>query len=976
MTDGDARSFFTRGSAPITAPVLALLFLLFATAPTAAQQTGAVSGTVRASSTGTPLNGAQVVVEGTGIGSLTGDDGSFTLRQVPSGEQSIAVRMVGYGNQSRTVNVSAGQTATVDFRLSVSAVSMEEIVVTGQAGEVERRELGVDVASLDASEVAENTNPQNIGELIGSNLPGVRSASSVGGVGTAQTLRVRGTTSFRLGQRPVVYIDGVRVDTNADTWGWMSGVTCCFFAGGAAPDRLNDLDPSNIERIEILKGASAATLYGSEASNGVIQIFTKSGRTSQPPSFNLQVTTGLNRLRPNLRTRLYPQFEGPDGFQAWDANEKLIETGRIYGFDLSARGGAQDVTYYFAGGYSYEQGSLQPNDQKKANLRVNLSWIPSELWRFEVRSAYNRNDIHELQSGNNWMSMMQATVGNPRQATQECPYGEPWVCTTDIRETETGSNASRWTGGFTGMWRPLDDMSHRLALGLDYGTEQKQRILPYGNFYVYLGEVGEKNIGYREFQTYTADYLGQYSLDVSDDFQSEVSWGVQGFWEMSRNSMATGKEFAGPGVTTVSGGSRTIADEAFRETINVGLFGQNRFSFWDKLFLTVGFRVDGNSAFGEDFGLEEYPKADMAYHISREGFIPGWISNLKLRGAIGQSGKFPGPFTRFRTFTPLTVQTDQPGVVPLNPGNRDLQPERTTEYELGFDAGLFDDRLGINVTAHRARTTDALLEVPLPPSRGFPQPQIQNAGEVVNRGLEVGVEGTAISTEDLTWSSQLNLNWSDNEIGDLGAAATDGRLGSFRQGFPVNSVWAYAIQDYDPDTQQFTRTDTAIYHGPQLPTFEASLSQTLRLGSFRLYGQIAAESGAVFGNGGRAYAIRFRTGDEYLQTLDGLGTDDPTATTTTDSLYNRMTLVTPVDSRDNIRLRNVSIAYQIPDQISRKVGMEGTSLTLSGSNLHWWDDCHCRHPNMQYQGGDTQSFSGFLAAPPARRVTLELQTSF
>lgn len=967
-----------------------------------AQATGGVAGTVVDAVSRQTLSGAQITVEGTGRGSLSDGRGRFVINQVPTGAQTLRVTYIGYGTQTKAITVTAGAGVAVAFELQISAVALDEVMVTGTAGNVERRKVGSSMASMNVEQVRESVPIADFGSALQARIPGVRSIGVVGGVGAGRALQIRGNNSFTLDQRPVVYIDGVRVNTYQLEWGWMAQAACCAFSGGAGEDRLSDLNPDEIERIEVLKGAAAATLYGSEASNGVIQIFTKRGRSNSRPQFTMNVNYGVNRLRENIQTTLNPRFKGPQGFQAWDANEHLIESGPIQGVDLSAQGGGEDVTYFVAGAFNYEEGSVKPNWQKRGNLRMNLRWVASNEWTFAINTAYSRNRILSLQSGNNWMSLLgNAVLGNPRKATDKQPYGEPWIAVSSIKKVDTFDDANRFTAGMTATYQPYSWFTNKITVGMDNVDEEKSRMMPFGEFYTYVGTVGERNLGYRRSSTWTADYLGTMNFTPMEDLTSELSFGAQGFWEKASNQMATGRGFAGPGVTVVSGGSTTFGAESFVETINVGMFAQNRFSFWDKLFATVGLRVDGNSAFGTNYGLKKYPKVDLAYQISREGFLPSVISNLKLRGALGQAGKFPGAFDQFQTYSAQSVLNDLAGVSPYNPGNADLRPETTTEAEVGFDAGLFEDKVGLTFTYYRAKTTDALLEVNRPPSEGFPQRRLENAGVIQNKGWEATLNVTPVNTSALRWSVDLNLDGNENKILDLGPQAvwqkvqrweggdwrTGGKvvtdsvriLGLHYEGYPVRSQWTREITAWDPVKKVHTRSTLNFYEGRPLPNFNASLANTFTFGAFRVYGLVSMQRGSTFSNSDRPYRARQGAGDEYLGLFDFNKLDaqgNPSNTAVADSLLNYFTLTSPYDSRDNFRLREVSVSCTVPGGISDRVGLGRTVVTLSGQNLMWWDDCNCMDPDMNYLGGNTLGQSGFLAMPQSRKLLLSIRTSF
>ncbi|UCC25336.1 MAG: carboxypeptidase-like regulatory domain-containing protein, partial [Gemmatimonadales bacterium] len=464
------------------AGALGALGLAVALSPLAlSAQTGNVTGRVVDATTGQPVNGAQVSIVGTSQGSLSNANGRYVITRVPTGTVTVQVVSVGYATETMDVTVASGQTAVADFELNVSAVALDEIVVTGTAGAVERRKIGVSLASVDVSDITEAQPITGFGQVLEGRVPGLRSIGTVGGVGTTRELRIRGTDSFSLNQRPIIYIDGVRVDGYGGEWGSGTGgsTTCCAFSGGAGEDRLSDLNPDEIDRVEVIKGPAAATLYGSEASGGVIQIFTKRGRANSPASFSLTSTLGFNRHRENFPTheRSRRQITGPDGFVAWDPNETLIENGLINSYDLTVDGGGENITYFVAGGFAYEEGSVKPNDQTRGNLRVNLNWTVGDNLTVGVTSGYVRNRIYSLQSGNNWLGIYtNALLSNPRNATEEEPYGGGLdVNVEDAQAIETYSDADRWTGAVTLNYNMRPNFTHKATVGLDAVNDQKTR---------------------------------------------------------------------------------------------------------------------------------------------------------------------------------------------------------------------------------------------------------------------------------------------------------------------------------------------------------------------------------------------------------------------------------------------------------------------------------------------------------------------
>jgi TonB-dependent SusC/RagA subfamily outer membrane receptor len=960
------------------------LLALLAVPAAAGAQTGSITGQARDRTTGEPLNGVQVSVEGTSLGGLSDARGRYLIQNVPAGQHTLNAVYIGYRTEQQAVTVTAGGTASANFEMGVSAVSLDEVIVTGTAGAVERRQLGATVASVDVSRVQDQVPVADISSVLSSRVAGLRSINTTGGAGAGKDLRIRGTSSLTLGQRPVIYVDGVRVDNSATEWGSFGGGACCSFSGGAGEDRLSDINPNDIDRIEIIKGAAAGTLYGSEATNGVIQIFTKKGRSDSAPRWSVSATTGFSRLRENIGTKLYPNFAGPDGFAAWDANEHLIENGPYQALDVTVQGGGNSVTYFVSGGYMNEEGSIQPNYARRGTMRVNLSWLPSQKLSFDVNSAFTKAKINSLQSGNNWTALYgNAVLGNPLTATTDKPYGEPWVAVSAIKAMETFDNVDRWTGGVTMNYAMTPSLTHRVQFGLDAVNEEKTRLFPFGYNYGPAGVVdGEKNLLYRSSPTVTADYLGSLDFGITEGLSSRLSVGAQGFWVKERRNTAIGKGFAGPGVSTVDAAKLTFGAERFEEEVQVGVFGQNRFAWQDKLFLTTGLRVDGNSAFGDQYGFQLYPNVQLAYSMSDESWVPDFFSDLRVRGAVGTSGLAPGAFDKFLTFEPFTALDDQSAVRADEAGNDDLAPEKTTEYEVGFDAGVLNGRLGLEFTAYRRDIRDLIATVEVAPSQEFGDAANSNIGSVRDEGLEVTLRATAIESGTLRWTTDLRFDTNRNEITDLGTEGGEKVmvLGSRtaggnqrRVGYPVLNFWQRPLTGYDPATRTHTRGDTAVYSGQALPKWNLSFGNQLAFGPFVLYGLVSAEKGAIFNNSDRPFRIQQDAGDEYLSTLDAQGN----TTAMTDSLDNYYRTFPAYDKRDNVRIREVTLGYLLPEVFSGRLGLGRTTLTLAAKNVHWWDDCNCEDPNMNYLGGSSFSQgSGFLATPAPRQFLLTVRTSF
>jgi len=963
-----------RASANRTALALGFILLTIG-APRAFAQSGTIVGSVTDRGTGQPLDAARAQIVGSTAGAASDARGRFVLRTVAPGTYSVRVARIGFRPEVASVTVTAGDSARVSVALLPSAVELEQVVVTGTGGAVEKKVLGAPIGIIDPGKLQQLSTVPDVGSVLMAQVAGLRSIDNGGGAGAAKDLRIRGLGSFSLSQRPAVYIDGVKVDTKAVDWSSaMPNQGCCNFNGGVGEDRLSDLNPDDIEHIEVLKGPAAATLYGSDATNGVIQIFTKKGRQENAAQWNFSVTGGYDEQPHNYPTHLYPNFVGPDGTRALDANTTLIGKGPYQDYQMSVQGGSNRSSYFVSGGFSSEEGSIQPNDEKKGTLRVNVSWQPSDKLTFDTRAFYGRNYIDALQGGNNWTALTgNASNGDPRNATSLRPYGEAWVSVADIKKMTSFSDANRYTGGATMSYQALQNFLNRLTVGLDLTNDNKQRFFPYdgnyGSAYVFNGE---KDDGYRYYSIYTADYLGQVNFHLPFAIGSDFSFGGQGFYETDQQNIAVGKSYPGPGVSTVSAGSQVFGSEVYVHSVNIGAYAQNRFSYGDRLFTTVGLRIDGNSAFGKNYGYQKYPKWDVAYNVGGLSWVPTVIINLKLRGSWGKAGKAPGPFDQYQTFKPEAVFTATPALTPNNPGNTQLAPEITTEINGGFDAGLFNDRLGLEFSYYRQGTRDAIVNVQLPPSEGFTQAQKQNIGGIINAGWEASINWLTYTSRDLEWHNDFRLDGNKNKVTDLHGIII-GTNTIYRVGYPIRGIWMQRPVSFNTTTQRWVRSDTVQYMGPPLPTFNLSYSPSVRWRKFQLFAIVTLERGAILQNTDRPYRFRQHTGDEFLSLLGPGGVN----TVASDSAVRYWQLFDDPEPRDNTRIRTISLSYELPQTLMSHARLGSTTLMVSANNVKTWAHCHCQDPNQNtYAGDDFSTQLGFLPDPAPHVYRVSLRTRF
>src|SRR5690349_3183048 len=378
--------------------------------PVQAQQS-TIAGQVTDKSSQQPIAGAQVLVAGTSLQAITGRDGRYTIGRVPPGQYRVQARLIGYATGTTSVSIGAGQTASADFVLTAAAIPLEAVVISATGEEQIKRELGNTVGSIDAAKINQEAAPENASDLLNSRIPGVEVMQSGGTTGSGSRIRIRGATSLSLRNEPIVVVDGVRID-NTPQAGSLEN-----FTGGQAPSRLNDLNPDDIESIEVVKGPSAAALYGTDAANGVIQIRTKRGRPG-PTKWSAYAEGGalndkgdwpanfFSRRAAGTSCRLSSEAQGICTIVGVDSFNPLLQntpfrTGVHQDYGLSASGGNDITTFYLSGDFQRERGVFQSNDLRKTNLRANFTNQVSRLMDIAVNVGYVSSQLNLPQNDNN-----------------------------------------------------------------------------------------------------------------------------------------------------------------------------------------------------------------------------------------------------------------------------------------------------------------------------------------------------------------------------------------------------------------------------------------------------------------------------------------------------------------------------------------------------------------------------------------------
>ncbi len=495
----------------------------------------------------------------------------------------------------------------------------------------------------------------------------------------------------------------------------------------------------------------------------------------------------------------------------------IRDAGRL-GLQAQVAGGTQNgVRYLFSFGADNQDGVLQLDNERKYLLRSNVDFSPMKNMQFSWNSSFSTNLITQTPAGNNAQGV---TLNAFRRDRNYFGRAEPDTIKQVYRQRLT-SNVDRLLMGATATWTPIQNYSSRLILGFDRSSLENRNVRPYGfpgaNLGIIQNQIWQNKI-------LSIDWANNYDLQVTDDFKATLSAGTQYINSMVGDVVAYSENYPAPTNPTVASGSLRNADENRLKNITGGAFGQALFGFKDRYFVTVGARVDGNSAFGESFGFQTYPKASASWVMSDEGWWKESYGTLKLRGAYGSAGRAPSAFAAVQTWDPVGWGT-APAVRPLNLGDPNLGPERTTETELGFDQTLFNQRLTVDFTWFKAVTSDALFFVRNVPSLGFLNSSLGNAGKIQKSGIEAAINATLLERSNLGIRAGLNLSTNQSKVLSLGGAPSFslGNFGWVIEGQPAPVVRGRLIKNAD---QIGAPIDTVVNHtfGPSQPTLIISPS--------------------------------------------------------------------------------------------------------------------------------------------------------
>ncbi|HET9708562.1 MAG TPA: TonB-dependent receptor [Gemmatimonadales bacterium] len=981
-----------------------LLGALALSAPSLMAQQGSVAGRVTDKVSSQPIPGAAVLLSGTNLQATTNNDGRYHIDRVPPGQYQAQVRLIGYAMGQQPVTVTAGGTATLDIVMTAAAISLDALVVSA-TGETQRvKELGNAVASIRADSVAAKAPVTNIADLLNSRSPGVQVITPGGTTGDGTRIRIRGDESLSLDNEPVVMVDGIRVNN--------SPRSSSIGVGGQIPSRIDDFQSNDLENVDIVKGPSAAALYGTDAANGVIQFRTKQGRpgptrwtsfieggvlnddASWPANYRGLTAAGggcsLEQQAAGLCTVVKLQTLNPiEQFSPF-------RQGMREQYGVSASGGSEATTFYTSGTFERERGVFESNDLRRVSLRANLHNQLSQLMDISVSTGYVSSDLTLPQNDNNDQGIVSSgLLGTSDTSRNFCAQGHDchgygFLTPQEANQIFTGQSIERFTGSLNLNFRPTSFLTFRGVAGTDVTNQSDNETTPPAVIPLDQDRFDGNHVADRiQVFSYTANFSGTANYRLTSTITANTTAGVQYVKDVDNEVDASGRKLVG-GTNSLAGVVVPTVGEVTNEFVTLGFYGQEQVNFHDRFFVTAAVRRDKNSAFGVNFSGIAYPKLSASWVLSDEPFFihPSWLNSLRLRAAWGRSGRQPGETDALQFFSPVAVTTNggsQPAVTIGGLGNTTLKPERTQEIETGFDADMAQSRLHLEFTYYDKTSKDALIARKLAPSLGVTDTRFENLGEVSNKGVELLLTAQVITTPSFGWSVSASAWGNRNRLIHLGQGITPiifglgGASQRHEEGYPLGGYWdySYTFQDKNNDglidASEITVAANQTFQGSVEPDHGGTLTSDVTfLRHFRLYGLLDAR-----------YGNKLDNATEEFRCLFGIcrGNRDPKASLAEQAASvatRNFGIETPYfQDASFVKLREVSLTYSAPEQWARKIGASTLSFTVTGRNLHTWTKYKGVDPEV-INGLDVGQFStaDFLTQPPVRYFIGRVNVTF
>ena len=1000
-----------------------------------------ISGKVSNQKDNSGIEGISIVIKGTRNGATSDNVGGFSLKL--NNNNAVTLVASGVGFKTQELNVDPSKMATgLNIVLTEQYSKLDEVVVTGTSAGTTKRQLGSYISSVNAEDLSKGATGNVLAALQGKTA-GAQIIQNSGDPAGGMSVRLRGISSVLSSSEPLYIVDGVIINnaTNRVT-NTSSNYDGGNFVGSIGQNRMVDINPADIERIEVLNGAAAAATYGSRANAGVIQIFTKRGKSGAAKvSFT---TTYMNsNLRKKLDVNNSPvKFGGPtDGPGAltqdiltpaatnttsvtrYDYQDYIFRNASGTDNTVSVSGGNDKTKYYFGGSYFYNQGIIQNTDFQRFSFRSNIDQVINKWLSMNLGLNYTNSSANEKPDGQSFFSPTNSVtiIGNFHdiwtrdangniKAVGERGRVNPVSVIEDIKQRQT---TNRLIGSFGMKMKAAKGLTFDYLMGIDNYAQNGTTYIPpfaYNASPGFFGggptldptQNGYSSVGTNNFFQINHDLTGNYTVDITKDFNSTTQVGFSQQYEKSNYALIQGRGFA-PFIETVNGASTPLPGVDDRSEISIsGVYIQQNFKLKNQFFLTGAVRRDASSVFGANQRNQIYSKASASYVISSTEFwnelaIAKAFDLVKVRLAYGESGNLTGigAYSRFNTYSSNSFL----GRSALNSSstlaNENVKPERQSEIEYGLDLGMLNNRIGLTVNVYNKKVTDLLINRQLAPTNGFAS-LLDNFGALENRGYEVMLTLVPVQNKDLKWEMTTIYNRNRNKATKIGQALT---LFSTNSGTPIGIVEGQPIGIFYGTYFARNADGTFIVNAANIPqtargTQTSVLNPTENLNNAgsvlrRVIGDPNPDYTASLVNEVSYKKWNFRAQLDAVQGVDVFNADFRTRQGVGNGKVAEQEQrgILPrgyisgiyaieewrVDDGSFVRLRELSVSYNV----GKLKFINNLSINFSGRNLISWDNYKGYDPEVN-SGGQSTLLRGidFGATPIPRTFSFGIKADF
>ncbi|MGA9651011.1 SusC/RagA family TonB-linked outer membrane protein [Pedobacter sp.] len=850
-----------------------LFFCVFWSALANAQVTPTIqsrlNGTVLDAANSQPIPGAVVKIKGTTHSVSTDTDGRFSFITGQKFPYTLIVSFIGFEQKEQRVDGSP-----VTVRLQESQNQLNDVVVTGYSTQ-ERKYIAGSISSVSGS-VVQNQPSGGFNQLLQGKTTGVQVTSNSGVPGGGITFRVRGNNSINASVDPLYIIDGVFV-SNADP-------ISAGLGNQQASNPIADLNPSDIEDIQILKDANATAIYGSLGANGVIIVTTKRGKRNTKANINLNTfqgwSTAINkfevasgpevalltnesRINTAIDNGLNPTtvvlpFPNPASQPTYDRIDGLFRTARTSSYEVSTQGGTDRSTYYIGLGYLGQESIVKPSDYKRYSARLNYDTYLTDKLKVGTTINFTRSQRNLSGSDNNPTGVINSALF-PRSYLPiynadgtYARYGSFDNHLALIENLDSKAVGWRTIGNIFGEYTFLPGLKLRSSWSIDNSSEYDNS---YSNTLISAGiasngsasSIENKNLVLTNEQVLS--FVKSFGANKKHNLNALIGNTLNTV--LNESTSASGTGFAANSLRSVSVAATRSGSASRAESKLVSFFSKVSYTFDGKYTIDGSIRADASSKFGTNNRWGYFPSGGVAWRLSQEEFIKklNFFDELKIRASLGLSGNQNGigAYAAQGLWSSGANYLEQPGIAPTQLANPDLTWETTRQFNIGAEIGIFKNRLSIIADYYNKYTYDLLLNVPVPYRSGFAS-YLQNFGAVRNKGFELGINSTNIETDAFQWTTNFNISFNNNKIeklaSDISLGASGRNISILRQGYSTNSFQLYKQLKVDEQTGNavyedvngdglITSADRQIV-GNALPNYTGGLTNNFTFKGFDL----------------------------------------------------------------------------------------------------------------------------------------------